>query len=400
MALLADTLYEHGHDVTWWCSTYDHEAKRQRFDRDTEVAVNDRYRIHLLHARAYRRNVSLQRLQNHREVASQFATKARQLEKPDLIVATVPIVELARAAAEYASELGVPFVVDVRDQHPDIYLGLLPGPARPLGRLLLWPLFRDVRHALKSADAITATSNFFLNWALGHAKRKPRSTDAVFPLAYPQLPSDENGSDDLQRRFEEMDIRPGQRIIWYVGTFNRWIDLGTPIEAARRLAERGVTEPVFVFSGHGDFAERWRQQAAGLPNVRFTGWIRSREIAYLREIAWCGLAPYRVGFTTMGNKLFEFMSGSLPILSSLDGEPKALLESLDVGLSYESGNAESLAKEVERLLHDPELHARLSRNSGAAYQSRFRADIVYPGMVEFLEARAEPRRPVANPAGR
>jgi glycosyltransferase involved in cell wall biosynthesis len=398
MSLLAQTLHDRGHEVTWWCSTYDHEGKSHRFDRYTELRVAPGYDLHLLHGRRYRRNISIQRLRNHHEVAVNFLKEARGRNSPDLIVVTVPTIELANAATQFAAERGLPLVIDIRDQHPDIYLALLPSLFRGLGRLILRPLYSKVDAALRRATAITATSQFFLNWGLARAGRAQRDEDKVFPLAYPALRDDGRSSAVVGERFRILGLNSQRRIIWYVGTFNRWIDLGTPIAAARELHKEGNEDIQFVFSGDGDYSKEWHRLASGLPNVVFTGWVRESEIAYIRSVAWAGLAPYRAGFTTMGNKLFEFMSGGLPILSSLTGEPRTILQNLNAGLPYEAGNEKSLIRAIERLLEQPGLHAEISGAGRAAYEREFRAEAVYPKMAAYLErvAREADAQPIAE----
>jgi glycosyltransferase involved in cell wall biosynthesis len=388
MSLLAQTLHARGHDVTWWASTYDHEAKRLRADTDTAIPHAPRYTVQLLHGRPYRRNVSIDRLRNHAEVARAFLRRSDGLAPPDLVLATVPTVEFAAAAARYCGLHDVPLVIDVRDQHPDIYLSLAPRPFRSLARLALAPLYRDLDGALQRAAAITASSETFLAWALHHADRPRAERDAVFPLAYPDLvvdPAERAGSGSALRA---LGVDPARKNVWYIGTFNRWIDLGTAIRAARLIAGRGRHDVTFVFSGDGDHAAQWRREAEGLPNVVFTGWVRSAAIAWLRDAAWVGLAPYREGFTTMGNKLFEFMAGGLPVVFSLEGEPRRVIEATGAGLHFPAGNAEALAAALLRLADDAALHERLGAAGRGAYEANWRADVVYPRMAAHLETVA------------
>lgn len=390
MSLFARQLADAGHDVTWWTSTFDHTHKRQRFNKNTIVRVDDRLTLRLLWAKPYKSNISIDRLINHRQVAKAFASLAPLEDQPDLIFATLPTVELAAAVSRFGLRYGVPVVIDVRDLHPDIYLSLVPAFAKPIARRALTPLYRDVRTALSLATAIFAIAPSFLDWALGHAGRNRRKHDAVFPLAYPRLLAPSEAIAKAGRDLAEMGVREDRNIIWYVGTFNRWIDLETPIRAARVLHELGAEDFQFVFSGSGDFEPEWRKLARDLPNVVFTGWIDIPALLHMKRIAWAGLAPYRPGFLTVGNKLFEYMAGALPILLSIEGDAKRIVEESDAGIYY-AGNVEQLVAAV-RKLDRAGVQARMAAASRLAFEERYSADKVYSRMQTAVLELAEEGR--------
>ncbi len=390
MSLFAQHLAARGHDVTWWTSTFDHTHKRQRFEEHTDVRVSERLTLRLLYARPYSSNISINRLINHRQAANAFAELAEAHpahERPDFIFATLPTLEMAAAAATFGKKHGIPVVIDVRDLHPDIYLTLVPVWARPLARIALSPLYRDLRTAVTKATSIVAIAPSFLKWALDHAGREARDTDAVFPLAYPEI---EASADALARAAEKLagqGVNAAQRIVWYVGTFNRWIDLETPIKAARMLAEAGRDDIQFVISGSGGFDARLRRMAEGLPNVVFTGWVDVPEIIHMREISWVGLAPYQPGFHTVGNKLFEYMAGGLPVLISIGGDARDIVERNDAGMGYEGGNPESLVDVIGRMAENG-VQQRMSESSLRAFRDHYSASKVYGEMDSFVTSLA------------
>jgi len=163
--------------------------------------------------------------------------------------------------------------------------------------------------------------------------------------------------------------------------------LRTPIEAMRIMARQGRDDYQLVISGSGDFDEQWRRLARGLPSVVFTGWIGVPHIIHLRRVAWAGIAPYRSGFLTVGNKLFEYMAGGLPILLSIGGDAKEIIESTQSGIAYSGGNPQSFAAAVDRLAVTGERN-RLSGNSLRAYNDHYSAEKVYGEMIEYIESIA------------
>ena len=391
MSLVAYKLGELGHDVVWWSSAFDHNYKRQRFDRDTVVPVTDRLVLHYLHARPFSSNISINRLINHHQLARAFERNAIAVgadAKPDVIFVTVPTVELAAAATKYGRRNGIPVIVDVRDLHPDIYLALVPQWARPAARVALGRMYRELRNGLRLATGIVAIAPSFLRWALNHAGRQATDNDAVFPLAYPMLSASAEERKAALAELEALGIRRDRKIVWYVGTFNRWIDLETPIAAARMLADAGRDDVQFVISGSGDFDAEWRRQAAGLPNVIFTGWIGVPHILEMGAAAWAGLAPYREGFLTVGNKLFEYMAAGLPIFLSIGGDAKLVVEEHDCGMSYKAGDPSTLVRAIDALSADG-VQERMVANSLAAYREHYSAEKVYAEMCEHILSFAD-----------
>ncbi len=378
MSLFAQRLADAGHEVTWWTSTFDHTHKKQRFRQTTNVRVGERLTLKLLYAKAYYSNISIARLVNHRQVATAFTNLAPHEQKPDLIFATMPTVELAAAASRFGEKYGVPVIVDVRDLHPDIYLSLVPRFAKPLARLMLTPLYRDLRASVGKATAVFAIAPSFLHWALQHAGRGQRADDAVFPLAYPELSASPEEMAEAGRQLSALGVREDKRIVWYVGTFNRWIDLEVPIRAARMLHERGGTDIQMVLSGSGDFDSSWRSMARDLPNVVFTGWVGIPALLHMKKISWAGLAPYRPGFLTVGNKLFEYMAGGLPILLSIEGDAKVIVEENDAGIYY-AGSAAKLVAAIEKL-RDDGTQQRMAKASRRAFERDYSAARVYGDM--------------------
>jgi glycosyltransferase involved in cell wall biosynthesis len=390
MGLIADRLVERGHEVVWWTSSFDHNYKRQRYTSNATVRISESFEIRFLHARPYSANISIGRLINHHQLGRAFESAAEatsEADRPDVIFATMPIVELAAAASSYGKRHDIPVIIDIRDLHPDIYLNLVPRVAHPAARLAMKQMYRDLRTSLQFASGLVAIAPSFLDWGLRHAERNRSANDAVFPLAYPEITATDAEIDAARRELQSLGVREGRKILWYVGTFNRWIDLQTPIEAMRIMASRGREDYQLVISGSGDFDEQWRRLAKGIPSVVFTGWIGVPHIIHLRQVAWAGIAPYRSGFLTVGNKLFEYMAGGLPIFLSIGGDAKAIIETTESGVAYTGGNPDSFVSAVDRLALTGERN-RMSGNSLMAYNEHFSAEKVYGEMIEYIEAIA------------
>lgn len=387
VGVLAQHLVQRGHDITWWTSTFDHSHKRQRFSRNETVELGPTYRLKLLHGTGYRTNVSLRRMMDHWKVARQFRRLSLDQPRPDLVFAATPTVELAAAAAEFARQARVPVIVDVRDLWPDVIKDALPRFLRPLGEVALRGLERQSRAALAGATGITAVSPSYLRWGLRAAGRSQTERDRVIPLGYPEPAA----SEALEARsvLQAMGADPHKKILWFVGTFGHYYDLTTVIQAASLLRQQGHRDLQFVLSGAGHREAEWRDQARGLDNVVFTGWVKAQQIAALQQTAWAGLAAYATNAPqSLPNKVFEYMAGGLPVLSSLGEDARELLDRHDCGISYRAGDPTDLARAVEALLGDENHHDRMARNAKDAYRRHYSASGVYSTLADFLEQTA------------
>jgi hypothetical protein len=132
--LLAEILAKEGHEVTYWCSTFDHFNKENRFAEDTEIETEEGYRLKLLNGKAYLKNVSIDRLINHRQIAKKFKEQIyKEGNKPDLILTSIPTVELAYECVKFGKKFDIPVLLDIRDLWPDIFFQeLLPGPLKKI----------------------------------------------------------------------------------------------------------------------------------------------------------------------------------------------------------------------------------------------------------------------------
>ena len=111
--------------------------------------------------------------------------------------------------------------------------------------------------------------------------------------------------------------------------------------------------------------------AKELDNVTFTGWIHSYQINWLASRAWVGLGAYKKGaLMSLPNKIFEYMSFGLPVLSCLEGETKKFIEENDCGLYYEAGNAEDLISCLNQLIESPKTRKRLAESSKQKYLNK------------------------------
>lgn len=391
--LLAKALVGAGHTVLWWSSTFNHQRRRQRFDSSVTVEMSDNYRLRLLHGPGYKRSVSYARIRHNRAVAREFALEVESIvdEKPDVIYACLPTLEVCEQAILYGAKHQVPVVVDVREIWPDAYLTIFPLWLRPMFKLLLRGEFSRARRILGRATAILSTSATYLNWGLRIAGRRPGPSDKWFALG---ADIDENLLSD--GHLQSLQLPNGMVLekrffyITYVGTFTSHINYRTIIQVARELSKRGRKDVHFLFVGDGDHRQAIEKGAKGLDNFHVTGWCEKALVYKILGISSVAIAPYFFPYdTTLSNKPFEYMAAGLPIITSLKGELKSIIESESIGFHYPADNPKVLMDRIDWLLAQPEERKAMGRRGRRLFEQRYNAGQVYQDFAQHLVSIAK-----------
>jgi glycosyltransferase involved in cell wall biosynthesis len=388
--ILSDMLCAQGHCVTRWSPTFNHFSKRQRCLNDKTIEVKKDYRIELLYAPGYNRNISLARIRFHYQIARAIERRMNQEPPPDIILSGIPTPEMCLVALRYAHKHGIPLVMDVRDLWPDIYLTLVPKAFHCLARLALLPKSRTNRHIFGGAAAIFGVSETYLNWGLGFAGRDRCQADGVFPLGYPEPSYSEKIIVQEKERLIEFGVDENKAICCYFGQFEASCDLFTVIDAARILEKDGYKDVQFVLCGAGTKLQAVRERSSGLRNVILPGWVSAPTIHALMQMSKIGLAAYAEGAPqSLPNKPIEYLAGGLVVVSSLTGELENILSGECCGITYQAGDVHALVDVIRFLVEHPGETSRMRRKARAVFEDRFSVNRVYPVMIERLERIAK-----------
>lgn len=388
--LLANALIGKGHDVIWWTSTFDHTSKRHRFDHDTVVRVKESFEIRLLKGVGYGTNISLSRLIDHVIVALKFRNSSRNSPKPDIILCSLPTLELSVVAVQYGKRMHVPVILDIRDLWPDIFLELAPKRWRSVAKAVLFPMFWAVRAACKGATAIIGNSPGFVDWGIRYTGRPRHRWDRDFPFGYSQLAPDDVSIAQATHFWSKFGIKEKREdcfVACFFGTIGRQFELDTVIEAARKLS-KGGRRFKFVLCGAGGALDDYKKLAGDCESVIFPGWVGAPEIWTLMQMSDAGLAPYKNGEgfkDNLPNKPIEYLSAGLPVISSLSGYLQDLLKENECGLTYSGGDVGSLVDALAELYDDRARLHLMSQNSFELYKQKFIAEKVYEELIDYLE---------------
>ncbi|OIR07015.1 putative glycosyl transferase [mine drainage metagenome] len=377
------------HDVIWWTSSFSHFEKKHLFDRDTFVKVDSRFQMIVLKGKGYKRNISIDRIIDHSQIAKKFDNLKNYEEKPDIIVAAFPTMGLCKVALDFAKKNKIPVVIDYRDMWPEVYVDIIPQRLQFIGRLFLKPLYKNVANIFKEATGIFGITQDFLNLALKKIKRKQNGFDGVFPLGYL---TDQYLSKDLEdaRLFwsSKLNVNSKSLKICYFGAIGYQSNWDTIIKAAEYLYKEKLDVEIII-CGSGDKLQELKDSSHGNTNILFPGFVSAAQIKALMEISDIGLCAYypkESYLNSIPGKAIEYLSSGLPILSTLEkGTLGKLLNDYNIGYHYIHDSHHSLINVIKKILETKNELQEKSDLIKNIYMEHFDANEVYRKYTEQLE---------------
>lgn len=371
--LLANFLSMAKHEVVWWTSNFNHAKKCRRANTQESIKVNEYLKINLLDGVGYRSNLSLMRIINHMTNAFDFKKKSNKYEKPDIIICGYPTIELSYQVVKYGLTNNLPVIIDIRDLWPESIINIFPKFVRSLMKIVLFWSFYQSNFIFRHSTSLMAVSSKYLQYGLNKAKRSfEQGKDLVAPIGYQKTQKKSLEEAKNIKFLSDLNIEPTRFICWFVGYFGQTYDINPIIQVAKILKEREVKDVVFILSGTGDKYHYWLEKAKKYDNILFTGWVNKDQLEVLGNIAKVGLQAYADKAPQgLANKLFEYLSFGLPVLSSLKGENEELIHEHGVGFTYDVKNPQSFLEKLMILYNDPALLQQMSHKAKELMAEKF-----------------------------
>ncbi len=389
IGILADILQEQGHEVVWWTSSFDHVGKKKRYQQSTRVKVKKNYYIQYLKCFGYKRNISLSRFIDNHVVSRQFNKVAMfDKKKPDIILTSVPSVELSQEVLKYAKRNKIPVVIDIRDLWPDVFTELLPKSLSWLVNILTIPMRKNLIDICSNATAISGITDDFVKWGIKHSKRERTEQDIYFPMAYIKGEISNEKKSEAYSFWNKHGVENKNTLnIVFIGTFTNSFEFATIFSAAKILQDQKAPAR-FIFCGIGAKENEIKKSCEKLNNCVFAGWINAAQIKTILELSDIGLAPYiqtKNFIDNIPNKPAEYLSESLVIATTLTkGKLHEFIYSKNCGFSY-GNNPEKLASSIRHLASDNQYLRKMIRNSDESFHSELDGKKIYSDMINFLE---------------
>ena len=267
--------------------------------------------------------------------------------KYDVIFATSPPLPVALAAAIVGWFKRTPFVMDVRDLWPavGIVLGEIRGGA--MVRVAEWMESTLYRRA----TAITCVTRGFMDDIA--TKGISRAKMHFLPNGtIPELFKPGPINDSLRQRLG----LEGKFVVGFCG--NHGVAQGLPgvLEAARQARE--YEDIAFLFVGEGPVKQQLLEtkRRENLENVLLLPEVPLDQITDYINTSDVMLVPLKkdpIFKSFIPSKMFDFMACAKPIILTVDGEARAILEEAGGGVYVEPDNPDALSAALVRMRDAP-----------------------------------------------
>lgn len=378
--MLSDELASRGHKVTWISSNFSHRDKQYRQKSSTYVE-NDNIQIKLVPTLKYYKNVDLRRIINQKVYASGVLKTLRLLQVSEplhLVVASIPPTESARVAMKFCTEVDIPGIVDMQDAWPRVIEAVFPRFLRGFfSTTLLRSFHQDVQIAAEQASGLVAVSPDYLDYLKMFRQVKKQVHQAIFPL----------GFDNQKIWVPEIKKSKGEHplIVSYIGNFGRFYDLKTVLNAAILCSDRNIQ---FILIGEGSDYDKIKgiKETLDIRNVNIKGYLDFELAVPILLQSDIGLLPYTSDFpSNVTNKVFDYLSLGIPVVSSLKGTFEEKLKELKIGFQYEAGNADSLAAALYQADANREQLLEMSTRGIEYAEKKMTGYTIYKQYVDFIE---------------
>ena len=375
---LANALVSDGCDVVIWTSRFFHQKKMHR-NLECLHPMRQGVTTKFIESPGYTSNIGLGRLWDHLVLAknlSHLLSSVAQQDFPDFIFIGYPPIETANVMASWARKRNIPCLIDVKDQWPEIFVLNAKGIFKHFARVVLCPYFFLGRRALRQASGICSMSYPFLEWASRFAGRSVCSNDIVIPLTPFPFEIDSKKRDAVRNWQKQFDAKFWSRkFILFVGSFSRAFDFQTVIKAAEYFEKKDL-DVAFIFCGDGELRDYLVARSRGLENMFVLDWVGPAQIMALSKNAVASVAPYLDSQDfrmSIPNKVIDSLMLGLPIISSLGGEVKKLIDEEQIGFFYET--SEELSEAIFKVLDGEASYMR--SNARELYETQFDYYLVY-----------------------
>ena len=355
---LATLLHEHGYDVDFITSGFQHWEKRQR-DVEHFDAGTDAYTIRFIEEPFYPKNMCPQRIWAHHVVAKRVSEYFDEHHDYDLIYCQIPPNDVAREIGKAAQKFNIPFVVDVNDLWPEAFRVALDVPV--LSDILFSPFYRQAKAVYQMADAVVGTSDEYRERGLRDA-RSGIPSETVY--VGNQLCEFDAG---VAANASQIDKPAGDIWVSYAGTLSACYDLETLVNAMA-LVQKSHPEAKLQILGDGSERENLKAAAQSCgASVTFHGYLPYDQMA-----AWLSKSDITINSLvekaaqSIVTKIGDYLAAGKPMVNtSCSKEFRAKVEADGFGVNVKPGDAEGMARVLIDLIEDSSRRTQMGEKARA-----------------------------------
>lgn len=288
-----------------------------------------------VHVIPYYKNISISRLLSHGEFSFKAYFFMKQ-HRPDIVYSEIPNNSLAMSTACYKKKYGCELIFDIFDMWPEALPVKTGNPVIKFA-LSIWGAFRN--RNLKHADKIYTECDYYQEILAKEGYTMPMETKYL---------CQEDGDLEIKTEWSEDEIH-----ICYVGSINNIINVPLMIEFLDKLNQK--RKVYFHLIGQGESKERIKNELERhqVKVIDYGSIYDKEELQKIFNQCSFGinfLVPdVAIGITM---KSVTYFRGGMPILNTVDGDTRRIVEKHNVGINIEENNLDIMIQQIISLNYE------------------------------------------------
>ncbi len=374
---LAELLFQKGFEVEVITTTFSHLKKRQRELPSIKLDQLP-YKFTMLKEPGYPKNVCLSRFKSHFVFGKNLTKYLEKIQKPDVVLAAVPSLDVGTAIGDYCAKYNIPFIVDIQDLWPEAFKLVLKVPI--VSDLIFLPMTIQANRFYKQADRIVAVSETYLNRGL---KNNVKDTDGLCVYLGTDL-----GEFDKYKYSTSLQKRDDELWIGYAGTLGHSYNIDIVFEALNLLPDKFSNKVVFHIFGDGPYLQRFKETAKSckIKSVFHGRLDYPTMVASLCQMDIAVNPIVKGAAQSIINKHADYAAAGLPVVNTQEcKEYQDLLSTYQCGVNCDVQSAKQVSEALQELISNSELRTQMGLNSRKMAEEKFDRRYTYEKIVETVK---------------
>lgn len=371
---LADTLVKYGCNVVIWTSMFSHSEKAHRILDVGQLNSINNIEYKLIDSPGYKKHIGIMRLLDHAVMAINLSKMLRsEKHPPDVVFIGYPPIEVAYVLSRYCIRLNIPYIIDVKDMWPDIFLNAVPERLKYIFKVVLLPYYYMAKFSFRNSTAISVISTNFKDWLADFCVLDKRKEITVLPLVAPAVLLNNSVLESAQNWWIKQGVLNDDISFVFIGSLTASFDFDPIIFAAKEFKRRGIVVK-FIICGSGPLYDSLKSIAIECDNLIVPGFVNKYRGEFIKRHAAAMLAPYKATYdfsSSLPNKVIDSLQAGRPIIGSLSGSLASMLRQASCAETYDSRCNDSLYQVINNLLIHPDRLDSMSEAAYAIYKSEF-----------------------------
>lgn len=374
---LAELLCSNGFEVEVITTTFAHIKKQQR-EKNESLLKNLPYKFTMLPEPGYPKNVCLKRFFSHFVFGKNLSKYLDRIVRPDLVLISVPSLDVGEAARKYCKKNNIPFIVDIQDLWPEAFKLVFHIPV--ISDLLFMPMTLKANRIYAQADSVIAVSEIYKQRGL-QSNHKDKHGLCVY------LGTDLDRFDSFCCN-SSVEKKENEVWIAYVGTLGHSYNLEIVFDALNQISDKLNQRVVFHILGDGPYFERFKDYSK---DCKIESVFHGR-LDYASMVSFlvnCDIAvnPIVKGAAqSVINKHADYAAAGLPVVNTQECvEYRNMISKYQCGINCEVSDTNQVAEAILLLINNADLRTKMGKASRKMAEECFDRKETYKHIINKIE---------------